>query len=71
MLSFLYYICTNRIGFGNPVFCGIRYKSLFRLIVRSITQVLMPIVYRINQRALDVESIAKEKRGKRIIVSMT
>ena len=53
MLSFFYELYTKKIGVGNPIFWGIRYKSLLRVVVRSVVQILMPIYYRLNKRRLN------------------
>lgn len=71
MLSFFYELYTKKIGVGNPIFWGIRYKSLLRVVVRSVVQILMPIYYRLNKRRLNPDGNLIEGRNKRIIVSMT
>ena len=70
MLAYLYKLYTNVIGLGNPKFLGIRYKSIFRIVVRSTTQILMPIYYKFNGHKLgSVKEV--QRKEKRIIVSMT
>lgn len=70
MLVYLYKLYTNVIGIGNPTFLGIRYKSIFRLIIRSITQIIMPIYYTFNKYELGKSKI-DQSCNKRLIVSMT
>lgn len=70
MLIHLYKIYTNIIGLGNPTFLGIRYKSICRFVVRSITQIIMPVYYKFNESQLKHIEVNQGEK-KRIIVSMT
>lgn len=67
MLDFFHYLYAEVIGIDNPLLFGIRYKSIFRELLRVSANFLVPAYYRFSP----TPSLPKQKREQQVILSLT